>query len=347
MMRRNDYIRRHCISLLRAAICIAAVIAAPAVSPALTQSLPPCTMEIDPIWSDGPKLIKQLQNDAFGPAFSVYIRDLKGNQTKLEEWQRQAEQFFREQCRPVQQEFEHHEEVRRGHDERCAGAPPDVWNRRNCQQTFDWLLASKARLDPKLAAVGARGAEINQSGAALLAAEQHAIERARIVIDPKNSEDAFRLFVGLREREVRSGSRTSCQAMAELYDALARRLDYDGITFCAVLERTFALRANPLLRTRFPVFDDSNRSDFIFSGSGFKQEFFRGATRDHVRHFTFYFVQGVRMGLTIPMVASFYEDYLSNQPEDFRLTLAAISLADTLGRSPHGIGNAIRRNICQ
>ena len=306
-----------------------------------------CDMVIEPVWAEAESLVERLRRDAFADAFDVYIRDLNRNRANFDEWRTRAERWAAENCRPVEALLARHEAEVEAHNRACPSTVPDQATADRCNANAARLNTQVDRVNAAIKRVAAAWEKSNDEFWPILRAQERASERARSVLDSKNTEDAFRLFTSLREREVKSRSKTSCQTMAELYDALARRLNYDGTTFAAILERTFATRSNPLLQKRFPMFDEATHGDFAFSGSGFKREFFRSETRDHIRHFTFYFVQGTRMGTAIPMAVSFYEDQLQNQPQDFRLTRAALRIAESFAHSPRGIGDVIRRDICE
>ncbi len=319
------------------------------ISPLFARASGECELVVEPVWIEGNEVLNLLKQDPFRKAFDIYIRDLEQNQQTQRVLERKVEQFIANACTPVMSQVETHENMVRNHNSRCENMPPEVWNQRNCQSTYDATITSKNLLDSKLAEMRTIEGQLNAESEVNENAQKHAIERARSVLGSINTENAFRLYASKLSRNVFQQRTTdSCHAMAELYEALAQRLGENTSAYTGILERTFSVEANPVMaaRTRFSLLESQPRGQLRFNTTGFKRDFFVADWDNQVRHFTFYYVQASRFLGSISKAYSFYADQMQGQPSDYRLTKEALRMAERFSNSPTGIGSAIQRELC-
>lgn len=157
----------------------------------------------------------------------------------------------------------------------------------------------------------------------------------------------FRLYATATAKRVADGETTTCEAMATMYDALAKYVE--GAEFASILKNTL-VGADAVSWTES---DDAiphlrgNRAPIEFPSTGFASAYARDG-HNPVRHFTFYFWMSAHLGGDVlARVTSYGTDELQGQPTDYALTRRAIGLAEIYGQGESGIGDSIRATLCR
>jgi len=298
-----------------------------------------CALTVHPIWREAEGLVAQLERDPFSAGLEAFAQALKKLRTDLDAWLAGA----RKQCAPYEPQHAEYEAAAGRHNERCGGQPPQAWAARGCQASFDELNATKARLDAAHAAIF-KG--LNPSGRDLLARVSAAVEKAKAMLDPANTEEALWLFASRKSREVRAGGLSSCEAMAQIYGALGARVGWElqPIVFNAgrVLAGEVRYRAITII-PRAP------RRALPFSASGFRAQYVDRAADNQVRHFAGYLAMGAKVpGPVLTEVFTSLRE--EGEPGDYELGVFAGNLAEKLAQNSglaRGLEGAIRSSLCR
>ncbi len=324
----------------------------------LTVSVParaaaPCEIEIKPIWQEAEGLRSQLESDPFVSAFGTFIKDLKDNAAELQQWRSAAEDYRDRVCIPYNRDAAAYEgRVQNFINQGCTqnGIEPGLYAW--CVPEHSALENLKRDLDFRLANNVTPGEDrLNDWGGNLVTKEEQAVQHAKEMLDAGNAENAFRLYAFSVKKKVDAGSLTSCQAFAQMSDALVSRSGGQYGKHLMLMGAVLAPTANPF------VFGAHPRS-VVFTATGFRRKYIGppGRERDNqVRHATAYIMAGSEFGAGGAKFGTYMEDkftmWLNGRvPEeyDYLLGIAAGEIGRDLrgGMSASELGNSIRSKLC-
>lgn len=313
----------------------------------------PCEIGIKPIWQEAEELRSKLETDPFASAFGQFIKDLKDNAAELEQWKADAEDFRDNTCIPYNNDLTSYENrintfIYKG----CNAAVIEdqdlyAW----CVSEHDALESLKRDINDRHATQEKPGEDkLNNWGQELLNKEQRAFDRGKEMLDPGNLENAFRLYAFSVKKDVDAGSLTSCEALAQMSDALAPKTGQYG-KHLAVMGSVLAPTGNPLVLA-------PHARSVEFTASGFQRRFVGppGLEKDNqVRHAVAYLMAGAEFGASGANLGTYMEDRIKKWwegrvPEeyDYLLGIAAGEIGRDLksGSSIDGLGNTIRAKLC-
>lgn len=310
-----------------------------------------CEIELHPIWEEGDQLLQAIKDDPFAEGLQTFSHDLETLKEELQGWIDRAQTFRDEQCLPSVRDRDNFEQAVVEHNGRCPETAWDPTIVAGCQQSVDRLTDWKRQVDEERDAVKAASDALNVDGKSLFEREVKAVERAKSMLDPANMEEAFWLFAQRKQRD-----ETSCEALAQLYGALGRRVGWD---LGQVVQYTGLVLAN----TNNPFVSGAKRAPVPFGDDGFRPQYVDLPGGNQVRHFVAYFTTGVKVpgGITRTFITGCREDNCTGyacsfllgdncEPGDYQLGIVAAELGDRISDDSNllrGIEGGIRSTVCQ
>lgn len=324
-------------------------------APVHAHALAPCEIGVDPIWQEADGLRSKLEGDSFASAFGTFVKDIKDNNAELQLWRVDAERFRTSICLPYTKDLESYESrlktfVSKGCTQPTI-SPPNL---------YAWCVAEHASLTSEERRLKAREAsEYNPGfdrilnwGQQLLTKERSAVERAKEMLDPGKLENSFRLYAFAVLKDVQAGRLTSCEALAQMSDALGPKTGWQ-------YGRHLAMMGNVLASTRNPLVYGSHPAPVVFTASGFRRRFVGrpGAERENqVRHTVGYLMMGAEFGATGATLGTIWEDRLRKwwdgqvpEEHDYLLGIAAGEIGRDLKHhtlSAKDLGSTVRAKLC-
>ncbi|OGB22293.1 MAG: hypothetical protein A3I66_13815 [Burkholderiales bacterium RIFCSPLOWO2_02_FULL_57_36] len=315
----------------------------------------PCAISIDPIWQEADGLRGKLENDPFAAAFGTFVSDIKNNDGEFQQWRVDAEHYRDKVCTPYRKSVEAHGNrikifVSKGCSQPKISDPGlYAW----CLEEHAWLISEAQKLEAReTSEVNPKFDRLNQRGQVLLAKERQAVTRAKEMLDPYNLENTFRLYAFAVRKNVLAGVLTSCEALAQMSDALGPRTGWQYGRHLAVMGTVLAPTSNPLVYGAHP-------RSVVFTAGGFRRRYVGppGSERDNqVRHAVGYLMMGAEFGATGAAWGTYWEDRFKKRwhgqvPEehDYLLGVAAGEIGRDLKThvlSVEELGRRIRAVLC-
>lgn len=321
--------------------------------------------ECDPPTFEGrPQLVQirdQLKDDAFGPAYDVFMEDLDESVDKGDDLFRRMTEWRTNECLPAQQEVQQLVAAESAYKTSECGAkeaPKDVVER--CRKRLGELQSWRGRMETRVAQVNAKRDALMAESNDLLSLVNRAIGNAQNLLNPDNTEQAFRLFIFWAvelDKGQPSRDRNSCRTFADIATALGKRVQNQDIFIDLlvrnVVERRFDVNlftGNPPLTPVVRWGQEFGRNVQAFNAKGFKQTFYDNISENQVRHVAGYMRSGYGFTGTAGQLVSWFSDKRIGEMADYRLAVEGAQMGWQLRRgrlSTANFGQAIADRLCE
>lgn len=279
--------------------------------------------------------MERLQIDPFRPVLEIYAKDLREAVNDHEGWSEQMHLWYTEQCLPAVA-------AGKAYQAKCTGAlSPEA------------IGPCRAKL-AEAAALNAKVRDGFEALAVVLRRLKRAVNRAKDVLDPRNSEAMFRRLAELYRQKL-----PDCEAMSRLMGALGKRIDGDVRLFTTIAARVLTSGVQQIVPyTNIPLVIEAPSPQgwvhFGQHGFGFTYLDPDPNSQHQVNHFVAYFVVGARSH-TDPAADQFLREGIAfireqGQAADYRLGIVAAELGARIAAQPHlmnDLERLTREAVCE
>ena len=305
-----------------------------------------CTYSLDPVELEVKTLLAKIQEDPFREGLTEYSEALTKVANAQDEWVRRAEDGNNNTCKPYTSDMAQYEADVQNYNGRCAGTLPEAaYNQ--CMSERGSLLNRKAALDARSKEMDSSLATLNAGGQEILKQAISAVEPAREILDPQNTEKAFWLLAHSKWSDVNENSLTDCEAMAQLYGALVKRVRANPGDIALYSGQVLANGVG--YRDITVVARGTNHVDY--GQDGFRPQYQDDDpnSQNQVRHFAGYFVLGLKYPSRAQHadIVTYIRD--TGQTADIALGITAASMGQMIANDPSRIRfleGTIRSTIC-
>lgn len=347
--------RRLLVAAAFALVCAAADVEAGQAPPPLTD----CNVLLDAVqgFESLSEVLDALKGDAFAEAYGTFISDIERLDSEGRGLSQRMQRVIRFDCEPYVEELLRwntlqSELISIG----CSGTlPPEKFA--ECKPRWDGLTAWQVRLEHQRRTAQGR-IDVELTSASAFADRARApLQNANNVLNPDNTEDAFRLYMWWYLKQHGTPPSDSCQAFARMATVLGQRVK-DRDIYMDWLVRTL-INPNTLLRFLVDPPPWAPLAGKTFGAGGFKSQYVDKLDDNQVRHAAAYLRVGYGLSGGASAVHSFqfdlrkkYIDGLKPEWDDFYLAVAAGFLGFRLrtglgGLDTSNFGEAIRSSLCR